>query len=155
MLDCQRILQNGGVFGATTFPQSNGTKFWIPDIRDAFASMPFDAPFPDVMPMQIHDSGKWYDPSWVEQHLLDSGFADVRVAMSTGRYHVESAAQFVSFFGLMIPFIVNTWWSEEQRAEHPVDEVKLAVEKHLAEKHGGKGWDVEWDVISMTGVVSK
>lgn len=105
--------------------------------------------------MQMHDSGKWTEPEWIEQHLRDEGFEDVRVAVNPGRYHVESAEEFVNFFGMMVPFVVNTWWSEDLRKEHPVEEVKKAMEEVLGKKYGGKGWDVEWEVISMTGVVRK
>jgi hypothetical protein len=148
------VLKNGGVFGATTFPQAN-FKFWASDTRAAFASFDFDAPFPDEMPTQTHDSGKWYDPQWVEQHLKEEGFEDVQVTVDPGRYHVESAKQFVEFFGLMLPYIVNNWWTEEQRKEHPVEEVKGLIEAYLAQKYEGKGWDIEWEVIVMTGVVRK
>ncbi|EXV06606.1 ubiE/COQ5 methyltransferase family protein [Metarhizium robertsii] len=153
--DCWRILKDGGVFGATTFPRGNGSKFWIPDMRAAFASLPFDAPFPEELPMQTHDSGRWYDCEWIRRHLEEEGFGDVQVTVTSGRYHVENAAEFVQFFGMMIPFIMNTWWSEELRREHPVDVVRKGVEEFVESKYEGKGWDVEWEIISMTGLVRK
>ncbi|QLI67743.1 Glandicoline B O-methyltransferase roqN [Metarhizium brunneum] len=153
--DCWRILKDGGVFGATTFPRGNGSKFWIPDMRAAFASLPFDAPFPEELPMQTHDSGRWYDCEWIRRHLEEEGFGDVQVTVTSGRYHVENAAEFVRFFGMMIPFIMNTWWSEELRREHPVDVVRKGVEEFVESRYEGKGWDVEWEIISTTGVVRK
>ncbi|KAH0598927.1 hypothetical protein MHUMG1_03040 [Metarhizium humberi] len=153
--DCWRILKDGGVFGATTFPRGNASKFWIPDMRAAFASLPFDAPFPEELPMQTHDSGRWYDCEWIRRHLEEEGFGDVQVTVTSGRYHVENAAEFVRFFGMMIPFIMNTWWSEELRKEHSVDVVRKGVEEFVEGKYEGKGWDVEWEIISTTGVVRK
>lgn len=124
-------------------------------MRAAFASLPFDAPFPEELPMQTHDSGRWYDCEWIRRHLEEEGFGDVQVTLNSGRYHVENAAEFVRFFGMMIPFIMNTWWSEELRREHPVDVVRKGVEEFVESKYGSKGWDVEWEIISMTGVVRK
>lgn len=123
-------------------------------MRDAFASLPYDAPYPENLPMQTHESGKWYDPEWIESHLKEQGFTDVQVHVVPGQYYVENSEQFVAFFGMMISYIMNTWWSEELRGEHSVEEVKSAVREYLGKKHEA-GWDIEWEVISMTGVVSK
>ena len=149
------MLKPGGVFGATTFPASNAHLFWFPDMRSAFASLPFDAPLPAEMPMQMHDSGRWFDAAWIEAHLRAQGFRDVAVATRPGRYRVESADEFVRCFGLMLPWLLSAWWSEEARRAHPVEEVRALVKKHLEEKHGGEGWEVTWEVIYMTGVVDK
>lgn len=149
-----RILKSGGTFGATTFHEDNGTKFWIPDFQSAFASFPFDAPLPEKLPMQMHTSGKWTDADWVEGHLRDLGLMDVHVKVHHGSYRLESAAEFVSTFGMMLPWVVNTHWSEETRAAHPLDEVKELMLRHLEAKHRGEGWEVDWLMIGMTGVVA-
>ncbi|KAM4058948.1 methyltransferase [Hirsutella rhossiliensis] len=152
--DCRRMLRPGGIFGATTFPQRNGQMFWYPDMRSAFASLPFPTPpLPDTMPMQMHSSGRWDDAAWVEQHLRKRhGLAGVTVRTVGGRWRVEDAGEFVAAFGVMLPWLMATWWDEETRMEHPVDKVRELVRRHLAEKHGGGGWEVEWEVLSMTGV---
>lgn len=153
--DCMRVLKPGGRFGASTFPKSNGNKFWIPDIREALQSLPFDAPIPDPMPMQIHKSGHWDDTAWIEGHLKELGLANVAVKENCGSYKVANAAEFLKTFGMILPWMMNTFWSEEVRKAHPVEEVREMIRQHLEKKYGGEGWDIEWLVITMTGTVEK
>lgn len=153
LADCKRILKPGGIFGATTFHSDN--KFWIPDMRTAFASFPFDAHFPEVVKMQMHSDGDWTDPTWIEEHLRDQGFADVQVKLNPGTYHLRDADEFVMTFGTMIGWLTNTWWDEETRKAHPAEEVKALLKSHLEEKYQGKGCDINYLVICMTGRVEK
>lgn len=129
--------------------------FWQPELRSAYKSMPFEAPFPDEMPMQMHKNGHWTDESWVEAHLKEQGFKDVKVNLVSGVCRIESADEFVKVLAPMIQMSMNIWWSEEQRNAHGVDEVTALVKKHLEEKHGGKGWDMNWLIVCMTGRVDK
>ncbi|VUC20503.1 unnamed protein product [Clonostachys rosea] len=155
MYYCRRILKPGGIFGATTFNDSVEEKrFWQPDMRAAFKSLPFEAPFPDQLPMQTHTSGNWASRDWVEEHLRSQeGFRNVEVRLVPGTYRLQSGDEFVTAFGMMISWVMNSWWSEEQRAAHPLEEVKELVEKYLDEKYGGKGWDIDWEVLCMTAAV--
>ena len=145
------MLKPGGSFGATTFHSDNSSMFWIPDFVTSFASFPFDAPFPDHVPMQTHKCGVWTDPTWVEAHLRDQGVEDVRVQTNLGSYFVHNADEFVSTFGMMISLMMNTHWTEETRKRHPLSVVKELMKKHLMEKYQGQGWTVSWKSISMTG----
>ncbi|UNI16769.1 hypothetical protein JDV02_003176 [Purpureocillium takamizusanense] len=163
LADVKRVLRHGGMFGATTFPASNADKFWFADLREAFASMPFEAPLPARMPMQVHGSGRWYDAGWVEEHLTTTTqqqqgtFRDVRVRVVPGRYRVESPTAWLRTFGGMLSWVTGAWWPEELRAEHGEEEVRGLVRRFLEEKYGDveEGWDVEWEVICMTAVVDK
>ncbi|CAI6091194.1 unnamed protein product [Clonostachys chloroleuca] len=153
--DCRRILKPGGIFGATTFNDSVEEKrFWQPVLRAAFKTFPFEAPFPDEIPMQTHTSGKWTSRDWVEEHLKSQeGFGNVEVRLVSGTYRLQSGDEFVTAFGMMISWVMNSWWSEEQRAAHPLEEVKELVKKYLDGKHGGKGWDISWENLVMTATV--
>ncbi|RFU77350.1 hypothetical protein TARUN_4902 [Trichoderma arundinaceum] len=153
--DCIRLLKPGGTFGASTWPKSNSNMFWIPDMRSALQSLPFDAPFPDPMPMQMHHSGHWDDAAWVEKHLRELGLANVSVKESLGTYKFESATEFMTSFGMMLPWVMNTFWSEEVRNAHPAEEVKELLKQHFEDKYNGQGWSVEWLVITMTATVNK
>ncbi|CAJ0541541.1 Ff.00g081020.m01.CDS01 [Fusarium sp. VM40] len=119
LADCKRILKPGGIFGATTFHKDN--TFWLPDVRSAFESFPFHAPFPEVK-MQMHDQGDWTNPAWIEEHLKEQGFQDVNVTVHSDKYLVKSAEEFVLQFGMMLGWLMKTWWSEEVRNEHGMDE---------------------------------
>ncbi|KEY68599.1 hypothetical protein S7711_05781 [Stachybotrys chartarum IBT 7711] len=150
-----RILKPGGIFGATTPVNDPSHSMWQPDLSSAFASFPFEAPFPNPCPAQLHDQGHWSDASWVELHLKEQGFQNVMVTVIRGKFHVEGAEDFMGIFGGMLMWLMNGWWSEELRAEHPVDEVKELTQKYLEEKHGGKGWDLGWSIMYATGEVQK
>ncbi|KAK7418906.1 hypothetical protein QQX98_003609 [Neonectria punicea] len=153
LTDCKRILKPGGIFGATTFHPSS--TFWLPDFRSAFASFPFDAPFPATLKMQQHADGDWTDPAWIEQHLRAQGFADVQVTLNPGTYRVKSADEFMRSFGSMLAWVTSTWWSEETIKAHPLAEVKGLMGRYLEEKYGGEGWEIQHAVICMTGRVEK
>ncbi|KAF4483881.1 Methyltransferase tpcH [Colletotrichum fructicola Nara gc5] len=146
--DCKRLLKPGGILGATTFHRNN--IFWVPDMRSAFASFPFTAPFPEEVPMQLHAQGVWTDPMWIEEYLRSQGFQDVVVKVVARKHHVKNAQDFVATFGVMLRWFLASWWDEETRTAHPVSEVRELVEKHLEEKYNGDGWDVEWTLIVST-----
>ena len=146
-------MKPNGTLGATTFHRDNS--FWIPDVRSAFASFPFEAPFPTEVRMQMHDSGEWTDPAWIEKHLEEEGFSDVKVTVNPGTYKMESAEEFVRTFGMMLSWLTKTWWSEELSEKHPMEEVNELIKEHLEEKYEGKGWDINWLVICMTTRVEK
>lgn len=153
--DAVRVLQPGGVFGATTLPEQEVNAFWFGDMRSAFASFPFDAPFPDKMPVQMHGSGRWYDQAWLETHLPTLGLSDVCVTLIPGTYRVSGADEFLSYFAMMVPFLTKAFWSEETCAAHGIDEVTELVRKHLVDKYKGQGWDLDWDMLYMTGRADK
>ncbi|TIC91615.1 Methyltransferase tpcH [Colletotrichum higginsianum] len=94
LADCKRILKPGGMLGAT-LPHPNGV-FWTADMRSAFRSFPFPAPFPDTLPTQMHDQGHWSDQDWVINHLEEQGFKDVKVKAAIGTYYVKSAEHYVT-----------------------------------------------------------
>ncbi|KAK1244479.1 hypothetical protein MKX07_003278 [Trichoderma sp. CBMAI-0711] len=154
--DCIRMLKPGGIFGASTWSKASANMFWIADMRTALQSLPFDAPLPDPFPMQLHTSGHWDDAAWVEKHLVeDLGLTNVSVREPAGEYKFASADEFMAAFQMMLPWIMKTFWSDEVREKHSVEEVKELVKKHLEDKYGGKGWTIKWRVITMTATASK
>lgn len=124
-------------------------------MRDALQSLPFDAPMPFPMPMQIHKSGHWDDAAWIKGHLEELGLANVSVKENLGSYKIQSAAEFIKAFGMMLPWVMNTFWSEETRKAHSAEEVREMLRQYLEKKYNGEGWTIEWLVITMTGTVDK
>ncbi|GFP57493.1 methyltransferase tpcH [Trichoderma asperellum] len=153
--DCMRLLKPGGRFGASTWPKSNANMFWIPDMREALQSLPFDAPMPDPLPMQMHKSGHWDDAAWIEGHLKELGLRNVSVKENLGTCKIENATQFIRCFAMMLPWVMNTFWSEEVRNAHPAEEVRELMRQYLEKKYKGEGWSIEWLVITMAGTVEK
>ncbi|KAI9152113.1 Methyltransferase tpcH [Paramyrothecium foliicola] len=151
--DAKRVLKPGGFFSSTTFHPDTAQTWWQSVVRDAFASFPFEAPFPAKFPMQMHTVGDWGDPSWIEGHFREQGLKDVDVSLVTGTTPVESAEDFTKTYMLMLPWIIKTYWSEETQKAHPVEEVKGLVGKFVEEKYGGKPFDIQFKVIVATGRV--
>lgn len=151
--DTIRILRPGGVIGFTTFQEGSAHEFWRADLKTAFASFPFEAPFPDKLPMQMHSSGNWADRQAVESHLgtvYADTLTDVEVKNVVGRYTLNGPEEWVVAFGSMLTWITSAFWSEETRAAHPVEEVQGLILEHLREKHGGKPWEVSWELVVAT-----
>lgn len=151
--DVVRILKPGGVFGCIT-PHVDHIG-WVADVRSAFASFPFDAPFEEKNRAQVHDVGRWYDEAWVSGYLQDNGFKDVETCLESGTVKVRDARHWLDVFGPVVALIVNTEWSEELRGEHGLEEVKGLIKEHLEGKYGGKGWDVGFACIVASGTVVK
>lgn len=101
--------------------------------------------------MQVHNSGSWTDPDWIQSHLTELGIKNAQADIFHGTTHFENAQEFIIGFKVMLGFLMQSYWPEETRNAHTAEEVLPLVEKHLEEKYGGKGWDVQWDIIYMTG----
>ena len=153
--ECRLLLKPGGTLGCSMPANEPGHSMWQPDIRSAFASFPFEAPFPEKFPNQMHDHGKWSDAEWVGAHLQERGFTNVSSRIIRDETYMESADMFMMLFGGMLGWIMNGWWSEETREAHPLEEVKELTRKHLEEKYGGKGWTLKWAVLYAVGHVEK
>ncbi|KAK1594158.1 methyltransferase domain-containing protein [Colletotrichum navitas] len=151
--DVVRILQPGGVFGCIT-PHADHTS-WVVEMRTAFASLPFEAPFPDKNWSQIHKVGRWYDEAWVRTYLGENGFGAVEVRVERGTTPIRNARHWLDIFGPVVAYLLNTEWSEELRAAHGLEEVKALIEEHLEDKYGGQGWEMGYVSIFASGVVRK
>lgn len=103
--------------------------------------------------MQMHRSGHWDDAAWVEKHLAELGLTNVTVREIPGTYRFANAEEFVTSFSMMLPWVRNTFWSEEVRNAHPVEEVMELLKQHFEAKYNGQGWSIDWLVIYMTGSV--
>lgn len=98
----------------------------------------------------MHDQGSWTDPEWIDNHLKAQGFSDVEVTTLRRVHRVQSAEDFVATFGPMIAYFLTKWWDEDMLRAHPAPEVTELIREHLAEKHGGQGWDLEWHIVYST-----
>lgn len=145
--ECIRVLKPGGMLGFTTWHKNSSG--WADDVQGAFESFPFDAPF--VKRMQTTKWGQWSDVNWIKKTLLEQGLEDVTVDVHAHLQPVESGAEFVEHFAMMLEWMVKTDWSEEVREKHSLEDVKKLVEDYLVEKYEGKGWYLTWTSITASG----
>ncbi|KAK4671539.1 hypothetical protein QC764_606750 [Podospora pseudoanserina] len=134
-----RILKPGGVLGFTTW---HLPPTWVNDIREAFASFPFEAPY--TWALQMTAWGKWSDVYWVRKTLAAKGLEDVSVDIYAHLSKVDNAEYFVGQFAMMLDWIMDSAWSGELRKAHPREEVQGLVKNYLEEKYEGGPWDVSW-----------
>ncbi len=114
-----------------------------------FPGIPFSAP------MQLHDQGRWFDYDWVRNTLLDHGFKNVKVELTSYVTHVDGPEHFVTQFAMMFDLLRATQWTEELRAKYSKEEVRESVKSYLSEKYGEQGWDITWSLIVGSGQLHK
>ncbi|KLP05217.1 uncharacterized protein FFB20_09636 [Fusarium fujikuroi] len=148
--DILRILQPGGLVAFSVPLASNGHDGgWVPDLRSALESLPFQTSFPDLMPVALHGKSEWVEPEGIEAELVRHGFVDVKVETVDLIRPVANAESFLASFGMMVKWIINKYWTVEQKEQYEDDFNKVLVE-HLQIKHGGNGWDLKSTAILVT-----
>ena len=142
-----KVLKPGGKLGFTVWHQESSS--WAPDVKSSFAGLPFEAPFPDPMPVAPHGILHWTEEQGIEKELRDHGYEKIRTEKISYTTHVNSAEEFVKAFDMMATWVARTYWSEEsqKKAEGMLEDHML---KHLKEKHGGQGWDLDWTFVVAT-----
>ncbi|KAK9776738.1 putative S-adenosyl-L-methionine-dependent methyltransferase [Seiridium cardinale] len=145
--DTFRILQPGGIFAFSTMNKDNAA--WVPDVRSAFATLPFEAALPDPLPMVSNGHLEWTDPKGIEEKLLKYGFEDVRVEVIQHTQQIQNAEKFVGAFAMMINWLAQSYWTAEQREKY-LSSVSEHVAEHLQKKHGGDGWELMWTMNLVT-----
>lgn len=146
--ECHRILQPGGSLAFTTWHQVG----WITDVRAAVATLPGPPPFPDDVTMyRSWGVGDWYSIDWIRSHLQESSsFSDIEVAAVGKDLVIESPATFVDTFSMMIPMLLERFWSEQERKEK-AEMVVPALLKYMNEKYGeGEPVKMHWSANVVT-----
>ncbi|KAK0671612.1 putative methylase [Cercophora samala] len=134
-----RILKPNGTLGFTTW---HLPPTWVDDLREAFATFPFEAPY--TWSLQMTPWGNWTDVRWVRKTLAAKGLQDVHVDIYAHLGKVDSPRYFIAQFAMMLDWIMDSAWSEELRRAHPREEVQGLVGGYLEKKYEGGSWDVSW-----------
>ncbi len=151
--DAFRILQPGRTFAFSVMHSDNGINGgWVPDFAVCTGDPPFQTILPQPVQMAVHGKPQWVEPAGIEQELRRQGFVDIEVKTIKQLQHIDDAEHYSLAFAMMTKWIINTYWTPEQKEEsEPGFNTRLI--EHLKEKHGGKGWDVEWIMILATARV--
>lgn len=145
-----RVLKPGGVFGATVFAASQANKSFIPDLRAAFKTLPFDAPFPDPFLVRFNTQGDWLDAGWIQSYLPTVGFEDAKAELFPYEMKIHGVDAFMNRFAMMADFVVNRYWSDEMKAEHG-ESVRPAIRKYLEDTYRNETHSLWADAIIVTG----
>lgn len=148
--DAVRILRPGGTLAFSVPHADTGINGgWVPDLRSGMEALPFKTSFPNPMPVALHGKMQWVDPAGVEKELKEHGFENIQIETIEVVNEVRDAESFVADISGMIKWMINTYWTEEQRDNHAAGFNDFLIE-HLKEKHGGKGWKLTSRVIVAT-----
>ncbi|KAK7969409.1 S-adenosyl-L-methionine-dependent methyltransferase [Apiospora saccharicola] len=159
LVEAYRLLRPNGTLAFTVWAADNTG--WIPDMRSAFAALPFAAAagtplMPGRVPMAVHGLDQWVDPAGIRAELVSSssvGFEDMRIETLEHTSRIDSAEYFVEAFDMMRKWMMQSYWPEEARQAAAEDGgavmYKVMVE-HLQERYGGNGWDIRWKSILVT-----
>ncbi|KAI2623704.1 S-adenosyl-L-methionine-dependent methyltransferase [Xylaria nigripes] len=142
-----RVLKPGGIFAFSVWHKDNSG--WMPDMLSSIETLPFKAPMPDRLPMVPNGKVDFVNPDLLPELLIKAGFEDVRVQTLVNAMPIHGAEDYLQCFGIMKDWIVEQYWNEEtkKKASGVLD---THIVKHLAEKHGGRGWDLSWTMVLVT-----
>ncbi|KAF5699476.1 s-adenosyl-L-methionine-dependent methyltransferase [Fusarium globosum] len=153
--DILRILRPGGQVAFSVPHASNSHDGgWVADLRSALESLPFQTSFPDPMPVALHGKTEWVEPEGIKAELVRHGFVYTKVETIDLIHPVANAEGFLASFGMMVKWIINTYWTVEQKEQYEDGFNKMLVE-HLQIKHGGNGWDLKSTAILVTARTPK
>ncbi|VUC36642.1 unnamed protein product [Clonostachys rosea] len=145
-----RILRPGGTLAFSVVHADTGIAGgWVPDLRSTLETLPFRTPLPSPVQMAVHGKPEWVDPEGIKKALSAHGFVDILVTTISTPQHVKSPEEFATKFSMMFKWIMDTYWTEEQIAEYQAG-FRDRVIKHLTEKHGNSGWDLQGTAILAT-----
>ncbi|UZP40217.1 hypothetical protein NXS19_008033 [Fusarium pseudograminearum] len=148
--DTLRILRPGGIVAFSVPHADNGHGGgWLPDLRSALESLPFQTTLPVPMPVALHGKKQWVEPKGITAEMVDLGFVDIKVETVDLIHHTASAEDFVASFAMMIKWIIDTYWTVEQKEQHG-DRFNQMLVQHLQMKHGENGWDLKSVAILVT-----
>lgn len=146
-IECFRILQPSGTCALSTWD----TVGWIPDMRAVFATLPGSPTFPDTEAFHASlGKGRWFEASFVKQKFTALGFVDVKVEVVRRTSQIKNAAEFVEIFSTMAQFIMERFWSEEEKLRCG-SLIKGALLEYLTSKYGDGAIEMDWAAILATG----
>ncbi|RKL30754.1 hypothetical protein BFJ72_g11319 [Fusarium proliferatum] len=82
------------------------------------------------MPGALHGQPEWVEPEGIQAELIRHGFVDTKAETVDLIHPVADAEGFLASFGVMVKWIINTYWTVEQKEQYEDDFNKILVE-HL------------------------
>ena len=117
--------------------------------------MPGNLPFPESKDiLATLSDGEWHSLTWIKSQLEKRGFEDIEVRAETASIALRSSV-FVDMSILMLPMMIKSFWSEEQR-EANEHKIRPALVAYVDENYGSDGEvETDWVAIISTGRKSR
>ncbi|KAJ5353109.1 hypothetical protein N7452_002083 [Penicillium brevicompactum] len=142
-----RMLKPGGRIAFSTWMEPG----WMSVARRAIQSMPGNLPFPESKDiLATLSDGEWHSLTWIKSQLEKRGFEDIEVRVETASIALRSSV-FVDMSMLMLPMMIKSFWSEEQR-EANEHKIRPALVAYVDENYSSDGEvETDWVAIISTG----
>ncbi|KAK2043976.1 HET-domain-containing protein [Colletotrichum somersetense] len=117
MVQCYRVIKPGGTLATSTWV----TEGWVPNIRDAVASLglpgqpPVSWPQSSMELTSLWGPGAWHSPTFVKSMFTAAGFVDVEVEIVTKWVPFSSADQWCTVYQAFMHGVVERFWTKEQK----------------------------------------
>ncbi|CAG8938816.1 unnamed protein product [Penicillium salamii] len=141
-----RMLKPDGVIAFSTWIEPG----WITVARRAIQQMPGHLPFPETTDLlkRLTD-GEWHSVDWIRSQLEERGFKGIDIRVETAKITLESSV-FVDMSMLMLPIMMKSFWTEEQREMYE-PKVHAALVEYVEDVFGyGKDVETDWVAIIST-----
>ncbi|KNG87150.1 UbiE/COQ5 family methyltransferase [Aspergillus nomiae NRRL 13137] len=124
------------------FPRGRAVVFpteaiWVCTLTAAMASLPGSVPAPSEKEIdRLHNVG-WDEESSVRAKFEQAGLSNIQVR-TVKKEHLFPMDQFVESCTIIIPMIVNTFWTQDQRDQYE-SQLPLAIRRYAEGKFGKDG----------------
>ncbi|KAK1672176.1 S-adenosyl-L-methionine-dependent methyltransferase [Colletotrichum godetiae] len=152
--ECYRVTKPGGTVATSTWV----TEGWIPDTRDAVASLTL--PGPNQQPVSWPQSsieltslwgpGAWESPSFVKSMFTAAGFVDVEVDVVTKWVPFSGVDEWCTVFQAFMYGVMERFWTRAQR-EGLKGRLMPTLRAFMEEKYQGRPFEVERTVLLARG----
>ncbi|KAK2051618.1 S-adenosyl-L-methionine-dependent methyltransferase [Colletotrichum caudatum] len=116
-VECYRVIKPGGTLATSTWV----TEGWVPDTRDAVASLglpgqpPVSWPQSSMELTSLWGPGAWHSPTFLKSMFRAAGFVDIKVEIVTNCVPFSSANQWCTVFQAFMQGVLERFWTKEQR----------------------------------------
>ncbi|GMG29074.1 unnamed protein product [Aspergillus oryzae var. brunneus] len=134
----------------TAFGKCTTKAIWVCTLSAAITNLSGDLPAPSEKEIHgVYNVG-WDEEASVRAKFEQAGFNDIKVRKVIKEYLVP-VNQFVESCTILIPTIVNIFWTQDQRDQYE-SELPMAVHRYVEGKYGRDGMaSMEAEAIIATG----
>ncbi|KAF6803931.1 hypothetical protein CSOJ01_10557 [Colletotrichum sojae] len=152
MAECYRVTKPGGTFATSTWVIEG----WVPDTRDAVASLALPGQQPVCWPQNsaeltnLWGPGCWESPTFVRSMFTAAGFVDVEVEVVTKWIPFATVDEWCTVFQAFMHGVLERFWTREQK-EGLKGKLMPTLRAFLEKKYQGGPFSVERTVLLARG----
>ncbi|KAK1565970.1 S-adenosyl-L-methionine-dependent methyltransferase [Colletotrichum navitas] len=151
-VECYRVTKPGGTLATSTWV----TEGWIPDTRDAVASLclpgqpPVSWPQSSIELTSLWGPGAWESPTFVKSMFTAAGFVDVEVNVVTKWVRYSGVDEWCLVFQAFMHGVIERFWTREQR-DKLQGKLMPTLRAFLEKKYQGQPLEIERTILLARG----